>query len=86
MKIALYIEDGVEQIVLTPQTDYEKKMLALLHDQTRVVEIKDGSCYECNGGYVRHGYVGGSYYDSTRNADNSTMLVLRRKVEEEATE
>lgn len=30
MKIAFYIEEGIEQIVLTPETEYETKMLALL--------------------------------------------------------
>ena len=35
MKIALYIEDGLEQIVLTPQTPTEKAILGKLHETSR---------------------------------------------------
>ncbi len=33
MKIALYIKDGLEQIVLTPETETETAILGKLHDQ-----------------------------------------------------
>jgi hypothetical protein len=71
MKISFYVEDGAEQIVLTPETEYEKKMLSALHDKKRVVEIKRGSFWECMGGYYRH----------TRDGDSSTMLVIKREPE-----
>lgn len=32
MKTALYIQDGLEQIVLTPDTGTERKILDLLHE------------------------------------------------------
>lgn len=88
MNIALYIEDGLEQIVLTPQTDYEKKMLALLHNQQRKVEIKEGMFYHCKGGWMRHGDLGYSSYDPPgfRNENNSTILVLTEKDENENSE
>lgn len=70
MKIALYIEDGLEQIVLTPQGKVEQDILAKLTDGQRVVEIKRGSFFECVGGYVRNGA-----------GDSSTMIVLRPKSE-----
>lgn len=65
MKIALYIEDGLEQIALTPQTDTEKAILGKLHDGSRVLSIKRGSFYQCQGGWVRNG-----------SDDSSTMIVL----------
>ena len=68
MKIALYIEDGLEQIVLTPEGDTEKNILSKLHDGTRKIEIKRGDFYECRGGWVRQAQAG----------DNSTMIVLRK--------
>lgn len=34
MKIALYIEDGLEQIVLTPETETEKGIIGKMHDGT----------------------------------------------------
>lgn len=66
MRIALYIQDGLEQIVLTPDTDTERNILKKLHDGARALSIKSGSFYECQGGWVRHG-----------NEDDSTFLVLR---------
>jgi len=67
MKIALYIEQGLEQIVLTPEGDTEKALLGKLHDGSRELSILRGSFYACAGGWVRH----------ARNDDNSTMIVLR---------
>jgi len=68
MKIAFYMEDGLEQIVLTPESETEKAMLARVHDGGREIAIKRGSFYECRGGYVRQS-----------SNDDSTMLVLRPK-------
>ena len=67
MKIALYIEDGLEQIVLTPEGKVEKDILAKLRDGSRELSIVSGSFFECRGGWVRHG----------ESRDESTMIVLR---------
>lgn len=79
MKIALYIEDGLEQIVLTPESDVEKSILAKLDDGSRDMSIKHGSFYECRGGWTRHreAYIGA--YDGQRQDDRSTMIVLRQR-------
>jgi hypothetical protein len=68
VKIALYIEDGLEQIVLSAQTKSEQSILDKLHDGDRSLSIKKGGFYECQGGWVRHG---------TYDPDHSTILVLR---------
>lgn len=68
MKIALYIEDGREQIVLTPNGKTEKDILAKLHDRSREMSIRRGSFYHCQGGWVRQG-----------SGDDSTMIVLDEK-------
>ncbi len=67
MKIALYVEDGLEQIVLTPESDTEKGILGKLHDGSRVLSVKKGGFYECRGGWVRE-----------EAGPTSTMIVLRR--------
>lgn len=80
MRIALYIEDGLEQVVLTPESDSETAILARIHDGSRQIELKHGSFYECRGGYVRYepSYMSsGMYSPSERLADKSTMIVLR---------
>jgi hypothetical protein len=69
MKIALYIEDGLEQIVLTPEGKVETDILSKLHDRQRDLSIERGSFYECRGGYVRQG-----------GGDSSTIIVLRPAV------
>lgn len=86
MKIALYIEDGLEQIVLTPQTDTERAILSKLDDNSRSLEIKHGSFYECRGGWTRHAeasWSDGVMYPKERKDDESTMLVLRAKEPEQ---
>ncbi len=45
MKIALYIEDGLEQIVLTPASEGEKDILDKLHQHGRALEIYRGELY-----------------------------------------
>lgn len=70
MKIALYIEDGLEQIVLTPEGETEKAILAKIHDGSRELAIRRGTFYPCRGGWMR-------WDDHGR--EDSTMLVLRAK-------
>jgi hypothetical protein len=84
MKIALYIEDGLEQIVLTPQSDHEHKLLGYLHDDSRTLSIKRGKFYECQGGWLTQGPLPDRIYDLPefrRDRDESTMLVLRPRAE-----
>ena len=61
MKIALYIDDGREQIVLTPETDFEKAILGKLREAAnnpgesgRDLLIETGGFYSCAGGWTRH--------------------------------
>ena len=71
MKIALYIENGLEQIVLTPETDTERGILGKMHDGDRELSIKQGGFYECRGGWTRQG-----------DGDRSTMIILRERPNE----
>lgn len=68
MKIALYIEDGVEQLVLTPEGDHEKNLLNLLASGKRELSIKQGRFYENMAGFVRH-----------TDTPESTMIILREE-------
>lgn len=80
MKIALYIEDGLEQIVLTPQSETEKAILGKLSDGSRELSIHHGSFFECRGGWQRYApsyMTDGVYFPSERQSDESTMIVLR---------
>jgi hypothetical protein len=85
MKIALYIEDGLEQIVLTAESDTERSILAKLHDGERDLSIKRGGFYPCQGGWVRqHRRYGSLYGGDTDRDDDSTMIVLRPRAPDPA--
>ena len=77
MKIALYIEDGLEQIVLTPQTETEAGIVRKLEDGSRDLSIKRGAFYECQGGWVRHRPRGLYDLPSNNDDDSSVMIILR---------
>lgn len=77
MKIALYIEDGLEQIVLTPQSETEYNILKKLERGERTVEIKAGSFYPCQGGWVRQRSIGNMYQGFSEADDESTMIIMR---------
>lgn len=71
MKIALYIEDGLEQLVLTPQGEHERALLGKLGADDREMSIVRGRFFESMAGFVRH-----------TDTPDSTMIVLRRKDEQ----
>lgn len=76
MKIALYIEDGLEQIVLTPTSDTEEAILEKIHDGSRQLSIKRGEFYGCRGGWIRQKKQYYSPYASDDPNDKSTMIIL----------
>ena len=53
MKTAIYIEDGVVQLVLTPQSDFEKNALRSFEDKPTDTHVMVGAFYDCRGGWVR---------------------------------
>jgi hypothetical protein len=74
MKIALYIEDGLEQIVLTPESDTEKGIVGKLHDGSREMSIYRGEFYACQGGWTRHRQF---LHGGGEDRGASTIIVLR---------
>ena len=63
MKTAIYIEDGTTQVVLTPETEWEKKICKQFHGAKHTLEVFDGTFYECSGGWIRMG-SSGQYEDN----------------------
>ena len=53
MKLAIYIENGIKQIALTPENRFEKKIFEDLEKTEYDLTIKKGDFYECEGGRVR---------------------------------
>lgn len=79
MKTAIYIEDGVVQLVITPESKFEKNALSTFREKPLDAKIFSGAFYDCRGGWVRqtawresNGY--GNHWDS---GDSSLILVAR---------
>lgn len=57
MKIAIYIQDGDTQIVLTPETKWEKSILSGIEEGQEEgqeeIKIMRGAFYETRGGWTR---------------------------------
>lgn len=53
MKTAIYIADGVTQLVITPETEFEKEVFDKVDDKLLSAKIMTGSFYACQGGFVR---------------------------------
>lgn len=54
MKTAIYIEDGVVQLVITPESEFEKNAISTFEQKPLEAEIHSGSFYKCVGGWNRH--------------------------------
>lgn len=53
MKTAIYIEDGVVQLVITPEGEFEKNALKSFEDKPMEAKVFAGSFYDCRGGWTR---------------------------------
>jgi len=53
MKSAIYIDEGVTQIALTPENEWEKNALKMINSSEGVKSFW-GGFYECQGGWYRH--------------------------------
>jgi hypothetical protein len=53
MKTAIYIADGQFQVVLTPESEFERNVLGALGEKQLKTEINTGSFYQCQGGWIR---------------------------------
>lgn len=76
MKSAIYIEDGVVQLVITPETDFEKSALHVFEKDGGIeAQIFNGSFYDCRGGWVRQNpSCRDSAYSIRPDADRSLII------------
>lgn len=87
MKTAIYIEDGVVQLVITPETEFEKNAMTTLMDTDIDAQIFSGSFYDCRGGWVRQKshYPNDSItWMNDKNMDDKS-LILKVKDSEKST-
>lgn len=71
MKFAVYVDNGRRQLVFTPESEFEKRMIKELGSENESYHIRFGEFYECQGGWTRHG-------------SQETSLIMVRDIPNEA--
>lgn len=87
MKTAIYIEDGTVQLVITPETEFEKNALTTFRDKPLDAKLFAGAFYDCRGGWVMqtaYRESGGMYGFERNHRDDSLILVARERQPEPA--
>ena len=85
MKTAIYVEDGIIQVVVTPETAFEKQCLSMFKDREISAKMFVGSFYDCRGGWIRQS----EYYPMVglapnKGNDSSLILAIKEKLPEPA--
>lgn len=78
MKTAIYQEDGVLQVVLTPESEFEQNILSLV-EKKEAVEMYRGSFYECLGGWNRWQKTYDNYYGGQHDLDDRSLILVVKK-------
>jgi hypothetical protein len=73
MKTAIYIEDGITQLVLTPENEWETRIIDSIDTSNPETSLLRGGFYECQGGWTRQ--------DSAKRS-----LIIRTKIRSEPPE
>lgn len=74
MKTAIYIEDGIVQLVITPESEFEKNALSSFEKQKLNAKIMSGSFYDCRGGWTRQAAIRPQMHGLTDSNDKSLIL------------
>ena len=84
MKTAIYIEDGFVQLVITPESDFEKNALTSFQEKPLDAKIFDGSFYDCRGGWVRQNdYMQFNSMHSQRKEPKSLIIAIKESQPQE---
>jgi hypothetical protein len=80
MKTAIYIEDGVMQLVITPESEFERGAFKTFEGKPIGAQLFAGSFYDCRGGWVRQKHYSGFGH----NDDNDERSLIIRTTQEPA--
>jgi hypothetical protein len=72
MKVAVYIDENLKQINLTPESKYERDVVFALKDGRYEMEIHSGTFSTCAGGWLR-------YYGEVETNKETVFIVLKEK-------
>lgn len=76
MKTAIYIEDGRQQVVLTPETKTEEAVCEALEKRVAQLNIYRGEFYACQGGWTRQREINTSSLYGMPGKPDSLIIVL----------
>ena len=78
MKAAIFINDGLTQVVLTPENDWEKNALQMIANSAgQDAKTFWAKFYECQGGWLREGraiYETSQWRSSDEVLDGSSLI------------
>jgi hypothetical protein len=74
MKTAIYIEEGITQLVLTPENNWEENVVKAIGKGDQSVQILRGEFYECRDGWVRYNGLEGF------DGDKKSLIIRLDKV------
>ena len=75
MKTAIYIEDGVVQLVITPESEFEKSALKSFGSDGISAEIFRGTFYDCRGGWVRQTQHHGNHLQGFESSEDNSLII-----------
>ncbi len=78
MKTAIYVEDGIVQLVVTPETEFEKNALTIFQEKPLEATIFAGSFYDCRGGWARQSEIYPHISGSQNRQDHSLILRIKK--------
>jgi hypothetical protein len=84
MKTAIYIEEGIVQLVITPQNEFEKNALSSFKDKPLDAKVYSGSFYDCRGVWTRQTEVYQSMQGLKDNSDQSLILRMTQGEDDES--
>lgn len=81
MKTAIYIEDCVVQLVITPEGEFEKNALKSFENKPMEAKVFAGAFYDCRGGWTRQTEHYTPRYGCADSNDRSLIIRMAEKVE-----
>jgi hypothetical protein len=77
MRSAIFITDGMTQIVLTPETSIDRMALDTIEKKSKCETFR-GAAYDCQGGWTRFTIDSGAGFSAYRdNEPSDKSLILR---------
>ena len=80
MKIAIYIEDGVVQLVITPESEFEKNAVSQFENGALETKIFSGTFYDCRGGWTRQSTFHESSMFGGQDHNDKSLIIRTQKI------